>query len=142
MSTPERRHVLCIGDGSFQLTAQELSTIIRHGFAPVIFLLNNRGYTIERSILGARASYNDVANWSYHELPRVFGMNEDRLLTRVCATRGELDAAMQEAADTACLSFIEVALAPLDMTSATTNVGTATRVYDYGVYGPPNPLRT
>ncbi|MGD9622380.1 MAG: alpha-keto acid decarboxylase family protein [Mycolicibacterium sp.] len=141
MSTPERRHVLCIGDGSFQLTAQELSTIIRHGFAPVIFLLNNRGYTIERSILGARASYNDVANWSYHELPRVFGIDESRLLTRVCATRAELDAAMREAADTACLSFIEVALAPLDMTSATTNVGTATRVYDYGVYGPPNPLR-
>jgi indolepyruvate decarboxylase len=106
----------------------------------VIFLLNNRGYTIGRSILGANSAYNDVANWRYHDLPTVFGIAADRLLSRVCTTRAELDAALAEAADTSKLAFLEVALQPLDMTSATTVVGDATRVYDYGVYGPANPF--
>src|SRR4030095_9340407 len=29
-----RRTILFVGDGSFQLTAQELSTVIRHGLTP------------------------------------------------------------------------------------------------------------
>ena len=29
MAAPERRHLLFIGDGSFQLTAQEVSTLLR-----------------------------------------------------------------------------------------------------------------
>jgi indolepyruvate decarboxylase len=71
-AAPERRQILFIGDGSFQLTAQELSTILRHDFKPFIFLINNHGYTIERAILGKDARYNDVANWRYTELASVF----------------------------------------------------------------------
>jgi indolepyruvate decarboxylase len=71
-AAPERRHILFVGDGSFQLTAQELSTILRHDFKPYIFLINNRGYTIERAILGKSARYNDVANWRYTDLPSAF----------------------------------------------------------------------
>ena len=55
-AAPDRRHILFIGDGSFQLTAQELSTILRHDFKPFIFLINNQGYTIERAILGKNAA--------------------------------------------------------------------------------------
>jgi indolepyruvate decarboxylase len=51
-AAPERRHLLFAGDGSFQLTAQELSTMLRHDCKPVIFLINNGGYTIERCYLG------------------------------------------------------------------------------------------
>jgi indolepyruvate decarboxylase len=47
-AAPERRHLLFVGDGSFQETAQELSTMLRHDLKPVIFLINNGGYTIER----------------------------------------------------------------------------------------------
>ncbi|MDO3403329.1 thiamine pyrophosphate-binding protein [Mycolicibacterium neoaurum] len=138
VARPDRRHVLCTGDGSFQVTAQELSSVIRHGFAPVIFLLNNRGYTIERSILGATSAYNDVADWVYPDVPRAFGIDDDRLLAAVCTTRSELRDALAAAADTDRLVFIEVALQPLDMTAATAAVGEATRVFDYGVNGPPN----
>lgn len=56
LAAPDRRHILLIGDGSFQLTAQELSTLLRHGLAPVIVLVNNDGYTVERCILGANAA--------------------------------------------------------------------------------------
>jgi pyruvate decarboxylase len=57
------RTLLFTGDGSLQLTVQELSTAIRHGVAPIIFVLNNRGYTIERHLHGMERRYNDVANW-------------------------------------------------------------------------------
>ena len=50
VGAPERRIVALIGDGSFQLTAQEISTMIRYGVRPIIFLMNNRGYTIEVEI--------------------------------------------------------------------------------------------
>ncbi|MBX7551097.1 hypothetical protein K1Y78_24380 [Streptomyces sp. tea 10] len=56
-AAPDRRHLLFLGDGSFQLTAQELSTILRHDHKPVIFLINNGGYTIERGYLGRTEQY-------------------------------------------------------------------------------------
>jgi TPP-dependent 2-oxoacid decarboxylase len=52
LAAPRRRQLLFIGDGAFQMTAQELSTILRRGLKPIIFLVNNNGYTIERLILG------------------------------------------------------------------------------------------
>src|SRR5262249_35068056 len=71
-AAPDRRHLLFVGDGSFQVTAQELSTILRHNHKPVIFLINNGGYTIERGYLGKDQHYNDIASWSYADLPKVF----------------------------------------------------------------------
>jgi pyruvate decarboxylase len=46
-----------------QLTAQELSTVIRNKLTPIVFVLNNDGYTIERFIRGMHRKYNDVASW-------------------------------------------------------------------------------
>jgi len=45
-----QRVVALIGDGSFQMTAQEVSTMIRYGADPIIVLINNGGYTIEVEI--------------------------------------------------------------------------------------------
>lgn len=137
-ASPNQRHILCVGDGSFQVTAQELSTIVRHGFTPIILLLNNSGYTIERAILGKTSAYNDIANWSYHELPRVFGMAEDNYFCTVASTPTELDSALEAAATEDRLVFIEVKIEPLDIPPATAAVGEFTRQYDYGKYGPAN----
>ncbi|KAA8650221.1 hypothetical protein EYZ11_012127 [Aspergillus tanneri] len=68
-----RRTVLFIGDGSLQLTAQELSTIIRNDLNPVIFVICNKGYTIERYIHGWDQGYNDIQPWDFKTLPTVFG---------------------------------------------------------------------
>jgi TPP-dependent 2-oxoacid decarboxylase len=35
-----------------QLTVQELSVMLAHNLKPIIFLLNNSGYTIERYLHG------------------------------------------------------------------------------------------
>lgn len=67
----QKRQVLAlIGDGSLQVTAQELSTIIRQGVKATIILLNNNGYTIEVEIHDG--PYNDIQNWDYAELINVF----------------------------------------------------------------------
>ncbi|OAG41604.1 hypothetical protein AYO21_04068 [Fonsecaea monophora] len=87
------RTVLFIGDGSFQMTVQELSTIIRERLDVVIFLLNNDGYTIERCIHGLRKSYNDVAPWRYLQAPSFLGAEEgddDDVFTATVRDWGDL----------------------------------------------------
>lgn len=73
----QARTVLLIGDGSFQLTAQELSTIIHHKLDVVVFLINNEGYTIERCIHGKNAAYNDITSWRYLKAPALFGSPDE-----------------------------------------------------------------
>jgi len=67
------RTILFIGDGSIQLTVQELATMIRTGLNPIIFLLNNDGYTIERFIHGKERKYNDISNWDWTGLLKPLG---------------------------------------------------------------------
>ncbi|KAJ7858459.1 pyruvate decarboxylase [Mycena leptocephala] len=67
------RTILFIGDGSLQLTVQELSSMLRHGLKPIIFVLNNEGYEIERCIHGRDRKYNDIANWNWTGLLSVLG---------------------------------------------------------------------
>ncbi|WP_129111209.1 alpha-keto acid decarboxylase family protein [Bacillus toyonensis] len=78
-----RRNILIIGDGSFQLTVQELSTMLRHNLKPIIFLINNNGYTVERAIHGREQPYNDIQMWDYNKLPNVFGSKEKSLTFKV-----------------------------------------------------------
>ena len=43
--------------------------MIRTGVKPIIFLLNNSGYTIERYLHGEKRKYNDISTWYAHPLP-------------------------------------------------------------------------
>ncbi len=62
------------GDGSSQMTIQELGTMIRNKVKVTIFLLNNDGYSVERAILGEKRSYNDISpNWEWTNLLNSFG---------------------------------------------------------------------
>lgn len=73
MADRKRQTYLFVGDGSFQLTAQEVSVMIRHGLTPVIFLLNNDGYLIEKMIHGPHRSYNNYQMWEYSKTLEYFG---------------------------------------------------------------------
>ncbi|KAI1826658.1 thiamine diphosphate-binding protein [Xylaria intraflava] len=88
------RTILFIGDGSFQMTVQELGTIIRHNLDVTIILLNNDGYTIERVIHGLKQEYNDVAAWKYLQAPSFFGAREDTFVARA-KTLGELQGLLE-----------------------------------------------
>jgi indolepyruvate decarboxylase len=132
-AAPERRHLLFVGDGSFQLTAQEVSTMLRHDCKPVIFLINNGGYTIERCWLGKTSRFNDVANWAYADLPKVF-RPDTTARSFVVKTVADLEKALSAPNDT--LIFIEAIMDPFDAPTAVINSGNNGADLDYGPRGP------
>ncbi len=116
MADTDSRGVLMVGDGSAQLTIQEIGTIIREGVNPVVFLINNDGYTIERSIHGVEAEYNDITAYDWSKIPAAFGGTDANTLTLRAATVREFDEACRVAKENRDkLVFIEVVTAPMDM---------------------------
>lgn len=85
---PRRRGILLIGDGAAQLTIQEIGTLARENLDPIIVLVNNDGYTVERAINGPNATYNDIARWNWQAVPAAFGAVA---VTAQARTLGELD---------------------------------------------------
>ncbi|OAJ62261.1 hypothetical protein A6V36_21615 [Paraburkholderia ginsengiterrae] len=132
-AAPERRHILLVGDGSFQVTAQELSTILRHDHKPVILLINNGGYTIERGYLGKTEPYNDIANWAYADLPKALhpGTTAQSFVVRTC---GDLQDALGTPNDR--LVFVESIMDPCDAPAAITRSSNLGAELDYGPRGP------
>ncbi len=107
VAAPTRRVMLLTGDGSHQLTAQEICQFGRLGLRPVIFVLNNSGYLIERLLCKDPAiAYNDIAPWRYTELPRALGC--DGWFTARATTCGELDQALEMAEHAGAAAYIEV----------------------------------
>lgn len=86
---PNRRVVLFVGDGSLQLTVTAISTMIRWGLNPYLFVLNNDGYTIERLIHGETATYNDINPWKYTKILELFNAKNYESIS--LGTTGELD---------------------------------------------------
>ncbi|KAF2106340.1 pyruvate decarboxylase [Lophiotrema nucula] len=105
-----RRVVVFEGDGAFQMTAQEISTMLKLKLKPIIFVLNNEGYTIERWINGPSESYNDVGDWNYAGLPHMFGAGNDALKTYKVETRAQLESLLADSSfgDAPCLQLVEL----------------------------------
>ncbi|KAF2793735.1 pyruvate decarboxylase [Melanomma pulvis-pyrius CBS 109.77] len=109
-----KRTILFTGDGSFQLTAQELSTMIRNKLSPIIFVICNNGYTIERFIHGWEDSYNDVQEWRYKDLPKAFGAKDGEVLTYRVESKQEVEDLFKDqefaSGDTTKLRFVELVM--------------------------------
>ncbi|KAE9594947.1 Pyruvate decarboxylase 1 [Lupinus albus] len=103
-----KRVIACIGDGSFQVTAQDISTMIRCGQKTIIFLINNGGYTIEVEIHDG--PYNVIKNWDYTRFVEAIHNGEGKCWTAKVRTEEELTEAMATAtgAEKDSLCFIEV----------------------------------
>ena len=71
VARPDRRPLILVGDGAFQMTGTELSTIARLKLNPIVIVLNNKGYSTERYIL--EGPFNDIALWRFDKLGEVFG---------------------------------------------------------------------
>ena len=111
---PHRRVVLLIGDGAAQLTVQELGSMLRDGQKPVIFLLNNDGYSVERAIHGPEQRYNDIAQWNWTRLPQALSLDQPVKCLRVTEPE-QLRAALGEVGGSEQLAFIEVVLPKMDI---------------------------
>ncbi|UFS61227.1 thiamine pyrophosphate-dependent enzyme [Subtercola endophyticus] len=116
LAAPERRPVLLIGDGAAQLTIAELGTMTRQGLAPIIVVVNNDGYTVERAIHGPNAAFNDIAAWDWTALPQAFARHAPGIRTARVETVDALRRALVDArANLAGLSLIEAVVPRLDV---------------------------
>ncbi|XP_055388668.1 uncharacterized protein LOC129617514 [Condylostylus longicornis] len=123
IAAPHRPVYLFIGDGSFQVTCQDLSTMIRYGCKPTVFLVNNDGYTIERVIVDRK--YNDIQPWKYHKLCDVFGGGKSYDVHN----EGQLEEALKETCqNNQMLNFIEIHLDRWDCNDALRRAGHAMAV--------------
>ncbi|KAJ6742317.1 PYRUVATE DECARBOXYLASE [Salix viminalis] len=107
-AVPEKRVIACIGDGSFQVTAQDVSTMLRCGQKNIIFLINNGGYTIEVEIHDG--PYNVIKNWNYTSLVDAIHNGSGKCWTAKVFCEDELVEAIKTATgpEKDSLCFIEV----------------------------------
>jgi len=90
LANPTSRPLVLVGDGAFQMTGMELSTVARYGLNPIVIVLNNFGYGTERHMQDG--SYNDVLAWNYHRIPEILGVGRGYLVE----TEAQLDKALIE----------------------------------------------
>jgi indolepyruvate decarboxylase len=90
---PDHRIVVLVGDGAFQMTGQELSSLIRDGHNPIVIILDNHGYGTERYLHKGDWKYNEIHPWNYGELLKVYGRGKSYLVT----TESTYQQALEEA---------------------------------------------
>jgi indolepyruvate decarboxylase len=107
------RPLVIVGDGAFQMTGMELSTIARQGLNPIVIVMNNKGYTTERFLL--EGPFNDILNWQYHKIPEVLGVG----LGLEARTEDEFETALRTAlANMSSFSLLNIHLDPMDRSPA------------------------
>ena len=71
LANPILRPIVIVGDGAFQMTGMEISTISRFALNPIVIVLNNNGYGTERPMLDG--PFNDILPWNYYRIPEIIG---------------------------------------------------------------------
>jgi TPP-dependent 2-oxoacid decarboxylase len=113
LAAPEKRPVVIVGDGSFQMTVQAISTLIRLKLNPIVIVWNNDGYQIERIMHDG--AFNDLQGWRYSQAPHFFGGGWGAKVR----TESELEAALSRAqAELHSLALIEAVTGRWDLTQS------------------------
>jgi indolepyruvate decarboxylase len=115
VARPDLRPIVLVGDGAFQMTGMELSSIVRYGFHPIVIVLDNGGYGTERWLHAGDHAFNDVQPWHYHKLPELLGGGTGYKVR----SEGEFDQSLRQAlADRSGFSLIHVYLDKHDASQA------------------------
>lgn len=112
VARPQMRTVAIVGDGAFQMTGQELSTLIRRKAHHICIVLDNKGYGTERFL--HPGDFNEINPWRYHRLPEVYGGGKGYEVR----TEGEFDLALSRAWNDHDVSLIQVHLGVTDKSQA------------------------
>ncbi len=106
---PNSRPIALVGDGAFQMTGMELSSIARYKLNPIVIVLNNGGYLTERGILDG--PFNDLHPWQFSKIPEILGTGKGFIVE----TEGQFETALTEAeANRETFSILDVRLNPND----------------------------
>jgi len=114
---PKERVFAIVGDGAFQMTGVELSTAVKFGMKPIVFVLNNDGYGTQRFILDG--PFNEILRWNYTKVTELLGAGVGKKVT----TNGELEVALKEAIASDKMYLIEVILPRTDASPSLKRVG-------------------
>ncbi len=118
MARPDLKVVALVGDGAFQMTGMELSTIVRRGLAVTVIVLDNKGYGTERVI--HEGSFNDINPWEYQLLPKLLGGGTGYEVR----TEGDFDEAIAKAlSDTSGMSIIRAHIGLDDHSTTLDRIG-------------------
>ncbi|KNG88805.1 hypothetical protein ANOM_002460 [Aspergillus nomiae NRRL 13137] len=156
LARPSGRAVLLVGDGGFQMTSQELSTMIRLKLNPVIVVMNNRGYQFEAAL--HKGTYNEIPNWDYagfastlssnchlgqanpYAIKQPVGALESPIFSRKIRTHNELSYVLHQAkAEPWKLFFLECCIAPDDISPSLQKFGSLIRAEYTDDNGRPSP---
>lgn len=84
MADNKKCHIMFTGEGAHQLTIQEMANFFEYNLKPVIFVLNNNGYTVERVLSkDPDDKFNNITNWNYPKLIEGFSNNKDYFIKTV-----------------------------------------------------------
>lgn len=122
IAAKDRRAILFTGEGSHQLTATEISNIMKNNLKPIIIVLNNSGYTIERVLSDDPWDFfNDVIKWDYSKLPGVF---EGDAWVAQARTNKEFDEVLKQAAieQKSRMCYLEIFTEKMDLPELTKKV--------------------
>lgn len=122
MAAKDRRTILLTGEGSHQLTACEISNIMKNNLKPIIIVFNNSGYTIERILSDDPWDFfNDIVHWDYSKLPQVF---EGDVWVAQARTNIEFDNALKQAEteQKSRMCYIEIFTDKMDIPILTTKI--------------------
>ena len=117
LSNPNIRPIVLVGDGAFQMTGMELSTIAKENLNPIIVLLNNDGYRTERNMLDG--PFNNLYCWNYSKITEIIGKGNSYIVE----TEKQLETALSTAnKNLKEFSLIEVRLDRWDSSNALTRL--------------------
>ena len=114
LANPRLRPIVIVGDGAFQMTGMEISTIARFNLNPVIIVLNNGGYGTERPMLDG--PFNDILRWHYSLIAQLIGRGKGFVIE----TEEQFEEALSdvERKYSKELCILDVRLDPLDGSQA------------------------
>jgi len=114
LANPTLRPIVIVGDGAFQMTGMEISTISRFALSPVIIVLNNGGYGTERPMIDG--PFNDILPWNYFRIPEITGHGKAFLIETEDQLEKSLSAAENIYSHELCI--LDVRLATHDSSPA------------------------
>lgn len=113
LADPDIRPVVIVGDGAFQMTGVELSTVAKLNLNPIIILMNNDGFRTERTILDG--VFNDIPQWNYGKITELIGRGKSYIVK----TEGQFELALNEVEKNSKeFALIEVILDRFDSSEA------------------------
>jgi len=113
LANSSKRPIIIVGDGAFQMSCSEISTIVKHKLNPIIFVLNNKGYTTERMILDGE--FNNIVDWRYHKIIEMIGGGQGFCVEDEKALESAVNTALS-CSDVPCI--INCIIEPLDISPA------------------------